>query len=173
MSAGDRSPGSLQPVPLTREAFAPFGAVVEHAGEGRRHHVTEAFERSPEAASPSLWISRLATASRFPVTARILERHPYSAQTFIPLSPLRSLIVVCHPDPRGAPDLSTLQAFLAGPGQGVSYARNVWHHCLTVFDAPAQFAVIMSLTGRGDDDIFLDLEQPVVIEAPQAWRTDP
>ncbi len=162
---------ALRPRPLEQAAFAPFGTVVEHRTEGTRHYIQGAFERSPEAkdARPTLWLSRPPKVSTFPVVVDKLERHPHSAQTFIPLLPLRFLVAVCHSNADGSPDLETLEAFLACGGQGVTYARNVWHHGLTVFDQGAEFAVVMNLANRGDDDVFLDVERQVVIEAPLTW----
>jgi ureidoglycolate lyase len=159
------------PRPLDQAEFDSFGTVIEHRSEGRRHYVPEAFERSTEDAKPLLWISRPANVSTFPVLVDKLERHPHSAQTFIPLSPLRFLVVVCHSKADGSPDLDTLKAFVASGGQGVSYARNVWHHCLTVFDPGAKFAVIMNMANQGDDDVFLDVGENVVIDAPPIWSS--
>jgi len=160
---------TLRPRPLEQAAFAPFGTVVEHRSPGTRHYVHEAFDHSPSStdAKPFLWLTRPAKVSTFPLVLERLERHPHSAQTSIPLSPLRYLVVVCHPKADGSPDLMTLEAFVASGGQGVTYARNVWHHGLTVLDPGAEFAVVMSLANQGDDDVFLDLERHVVVDAPR------
>jgi ureidoglycolate lyase len=173
VSNNDSATLTVRPRPLEQAAFASFGTVVEHRSEGVRHYVPEAFELSPSAknAQPALWLSRPAKVSTFPVLLSKLERHPHSAQTFIPLSPLRYLVVVCRSKADGSPDLETMEAFLASGGQGVTYARNVWHHCLTVFDPGAEFAVIMNVANQGDDDVFLDVERHVVIGAPQAWSS--
>jgi ureidoglycolate lyase len=91
----------------------------------------------------------------FPVT--ILERHPFTTQTFIPLSsdPDKTYLVVVAPslaptpadeglpvpDPkaaaaaeaqvslpgRGLPDLRKLEAFIATGGQAVTYGPGTWH----------------------------------------------
>jgi ureidoglycolate lyase len=171
VSNNDPAIRTLRPRLLEQAEFAPFGTVVEHRSEGVRHYVHEAFEHSPCAndVKPTLWLTRPAKVSTFPVILDRLERHPHSAQTFIPLSPLRYLVVVCRSKADGSPDLETIEAFLASGGQGVTYARNVWHHGLTVFDPGAEFAVVMSLANQGDDDVFLEMEPHVVIDAPQTW----
>ena len=46
-------------------------------------------------------------------------------------------------------------AFLAGPGQGVTYGADVWHHPMAALDAPTRFAVLMWLDGSSDDEEFV------------------
>ncbi len=150
--------------PLTAQAFAPFGSVTAMDEGARRNPLPGAFERTAEAVEPRLWIATLASASALPLTLRTLERHPYSAQTFLPID-APYIVVVCHPDAAGQPDVDTLQAFHATADQGVTYARNVWHHGLTVLAAPARFVVSMSFTGTGGDDVFVPLARPVRVVA--------
>jgi len=156
----------VQAEPLRPEAFTPYGTVIQYSGEPRRQYVPEAFERIEDVASPTLWLRRANRRAELPVTVTNLERHPYSAQTFLPVKDVSHLVVVAGSRADGTPDLDTLRAFIATGGQGVSYRRNVWHHGLTVLDGTADFIVVMSLTGRGDDDVFLDLAQPVEVRAP-------
>ena len=163
MAAG---PIQIEVAPLTAEGFAPFGTVVLHSGTARRHYVPRAFERTDEAGQPTLWVSQVAAAVTLPLIVRHLERHPFSAQPFLPLRGVEHLAVVCHSDAEGRPDLGTLRAFLVPQDHGVTYGRDVWHHGFTALDQPAEYAVVMSLTGRNDDDVFLDLDRPVEIRNP-------
>ena len=55
-------------------------------------------------------------------------------------------------------------AFLAGPGQGVTYHANTWHHPLTVLDRPARFAVVMWRDGTRTDEEFRTLAAPFTVE---------
>ena len=103
-----------------------------------------------------------------PLRVDRLERHPYSAQTFVPLGTSRYLVIVCGADAGGDPDPHTLRAFVAAPEQVVTYARNVWHHPMALIDGPMEFAVAMALTGRQDDDVFLGLSTQVSIVMPAA-----
>lgn len=147
--------------PLTAAAFEPFGTVIEHTGEGRRHYITEAFRGQEAASQPCMWISRIVASTRMPLLIEWMERHPFSTQTFMPLGPTHFLIVVCLGGDNGLPDPSSFRAFVSRPGQGVTYRRNVWHYGLSVFDTPMDFIVAMSLTGNQDDDVFHTLERPV------------
>jgi ureidoglycolate lyase len=117
-------------------------------------------------ATLSLWISSAAATGSLPMRLTALERHPFSAQSFVPLDPGRYLVIVCEAGPDGHPDPKTLRAFLADGRQSVTFARNVWHHSMTVLDAGMEFAVAMGMTGRGDDDVFQDLGAAMTIAAP-------
>jgi ureidoglycolate lyase len=154
--------------PLSAEAFAPFGDVASRPTGERRRYLPTMLNRADEAQSFSLWISGAAALGRLPLRATTMERHPYSAQTFVPLGSARYLAVVCAAGIGGDPDLATLRGFLAGPDQVVTYARNIWHHPMTVLDAPMEFAVAMGVTGQQDDDVFFGLDAAVTIVMPPA-----
>jgi ureidoglycolate lyase len=156
--------------PLTREAFAPFGDVLDtdwdnhfpiNAGKCERyHHLATADAAGPNA---RVLISIFkATPYAFPLKLTLVERHPLGSQAFMPLSPAPFLVVVCHdgPDGPGAP-----HAFLTRPGQGVSYPRNRWHGILTPIDAPQDFLVV----DRGGDGVNLEehhFDEPWEIRLP-------
>jgi ureidoglycolate lyase len=152
---------------LTVEAFAPFGQVTHLLSGERRNRIAGAYDRAAEANEPRLWIATVNQAVELPFTVRSLERHPYSAQSFMPIGGDDYLVVVCHAATDGRPDLSTLQAFKATSGQGVTYARNVWHHGLSVLTAPARFVVCMSFTEAGGDDVFVPVQVPVQLVADE------
>lgn len=145
----------------------PFGHVADVQSGERRNRLVAAYDRMAEASEPRLWISTALAASSLPLTLQSLERHPYSAQTFVPIGGGPYLVVVCKSAPDGQPDLGTLKAFIAQPTQAVTYGRNVWHHGLTVWQAPAQFVACMSFTATGGDDVFLPLTQPVQVVADE------
>ncbi len=160
-------PSPIQVELLSASAFQPYGRVIEHEDAPGRHYVPEVFERACDLTSPAMWVRRVRRRRDLPMLITHLERHPYSAQTFLPTRPFLHLVVVCLALPDGKPDRASLRVFVAGPGQGVCYRRNVWHHGLTVLDDVADFIVIMNLTGKGDDDVFLDLDEPVEIHDRQ------
>lgn len=153
---------TLELRPLTAEAFKPFGDVSDMDSGSRRNALGNAFERTAEAVEPRLWIATITSVQALPLTLRTLECHPHSAQSFLPIN-APYIVVVCHSHPTGQPDTDTLQAFRATAQQGVTYARNVWHHGLTVLEAPARFVVSMSFTGTGGDDIFVWLPFPILL----------
>ena len=68
----------------------------------------------------------------------------------MPLDVSRWLVIVAPPDADGGPDASRAIAFLAGPGQGITYHAGTWHHPLTLLDRPGRFAVFMWRDGHHD-----------------------
>ena len=132
---------------LTREAFAPFGAVIDtagtaprpmNAGKARRFHDLARIEVAGEGAHVVIGLVE-AEPYPMPLALSLVERHPLGAQAFLPLNDAPFLVVVC-PDEAGRPGRP--QAFVTAPGQGVAYAMNTWHGVLTPFGAPQAFAVV-------------------------------
>jgi ureidoglycolate lyase len=152
--------------PLTSAAFAPFGDVIVHMGDLSKRYLAVPFERDPAAVEPRLWVTRVLDSVSLPLKVERLERHPYSAQTFIPLRATPYLVVVTCSDSRDLPDLDAVHAFIAEPHQGVCYRPGIWHHRLTALAAPAEFAVLMSMTRHNNDDQFHDLSSPLQVIDP-------
>lgn len=173
MSVTDLPRLSVEPEPLTPETFARFGDTVSRPTGERRRYLPTSVDCAEDAKGVSLWLSSAAAVKTLPLQLSVLERHPYSAQTFIPLDAGQYLVVVCEAASTGDPDLRTLRAFLAGGHQSVTFARNVWHHPMTVLDQPIEFAVAMGMTGRGDDDVFRDLDAHVTVTAQPASEGRP
>ncbi|MCA3575357.1 MAG: ureidoglycolate lyase [Aestuariivirga sp.] len=136
----------LDILPLTREAFRPFGDVIEmeasapltiNQGFALRFndlaHVDVAAEDG--ATNVSLF---LGTPRPVPIEIKIMERHPLGSQLFFPLQDRPWLVLVAEDvhDPR------SYRAFRAGGRQGVNYARNVWHHPLLVLDPESRFLIV-------------------------------
>jgi ureidoglycolate lyase len=144
--------------PLTAEAFAPFGEVLEApAGPGRAYFDSALANRRP-AASPSLSIVVKEPLAAMPLRSTVMERHLFSSQSFIPLDAGRWLAVVAPGAPDGCgPDMARALAFLARGDQGVTYGADVWHHPFTVLDRPARFAVVMWRDGTAADDEFTEV----------------
>lgn len=137
----------LRTEPLTREAFAPFGQVIEsdgahhypiNAGNCERYHDLAKVELGGVHARPmiSLLHSR---GFALPYTLALVERHPLGSQAFYPLSANPFLVVVA-PDEIGTP--GTPRAFLTSPGQGVNIAMNTWHGVLTPIGSAADFLCV-------------------------------
>ena len=140
---------------LTPEAFAPYGEVVAAAPEFARQYFEEALGNARAHARPSLSLIRRAPQEPLPLEVKLLERHAFSSQTFIPIDVARWLIVVCPHAASGGPDVARAKAFLASPDEGVTYRMNTWHHELTVLDRPARFAIFMWRDGSPDDEEFV------------------
>lgn len=155
----------IVPAPLTRDAFAPFGDVVDVPNEAGRLYYEDALGNLRPAARPSLSVSLKPETRDRPLRAELLERHEFSSQTFLPLDVDRWLIVVAPHAASGGPDLAGVRAFIATGRQGVTYKANTWHHGLTVLDRPGCFAVFMWRDGSQGDEEFVPVA-PFTIRVP-------
>lgn len=97
------------------------------------------------------------------VTITALERHPHSAQSFIPIRAGRWVVVLTPTLTDGSPDMDNFRAFLAGPEDALCIRRNVWHAGLTALDGPAEFAMMMWRATAGDDGIVHHLTTPLTL----------
>lgn len=166
-SMSSSSSSSLTAQPLTLAAFAPFGAVVSaglQAGSSANQGTAVRFDRcaslvsTRDDAAPNLAVFR-STKKALPFAVRLLERHPCSTQTFIPMVCRRFLVVVAPTAPDGGPDVSGLRAFVCGPGQGISYGVGVWHHPIIALDDDADFVMLAWEDGTSLDCI----EHPLAV----------
>ncbi|MCP1404065.1 ureidoglycolate lyase [Achromobacter insolitus] len=155
--------------PLTAAAFAPYGEVISSAGRAGRAINAGTSLRvemgDPDildaGGHPSLSVFR-AQAIALPFAARMLERHRLGSQTFLPLAGTRYVVLVALG--ADAPDLATLQAFMAGAGMGITLRRDVWHHPLMAL-AEGEFAVL-ERAGPAVDCEIVDLpDAPWTIQA--------
>jgi len=151
--------------PLTAEAFAPFGDVLDKPTDPGRAYFEKSLGNLRPSAWPSISMSMKLPASVTPIVATDLERHEFSSQTFVPLEAGRYLVVVAPHAADGGPDLAGLKAFIATSEQGITYRPNTWHHGLTVLDKPARMAVFMWRDGGHGDEEFVPIT-PVTIKIP-------
>jgi ureidoglycolate lyase len=154
---------------LTKEAFAPFGEVVEAAGareiainQGyavRRNGLAQVDVANQGGdVNVSLFVAQ---PRPLPVAIEVMERHPDGSQLFYPLQDRDWLVVVCD-DPLAQ---STYRAFRASGRQGVNYARNVWHHPLLVFDPDSRFFIVdRAGPGANLEEVFLDASKPIHLD---------
>ncbi|UMA64871.1 ureidoglycolate lyase [Roseivivax marinus] len=154
--------------PLTPSAFAPFGEVLDCAGEpdriinrglcGRWHD--RATLDMDDAGRPGISLF-LAEPRALPYTLDLVERHPEGSQAFVPMHEHPWLVIVAEDGAQPGP----IHAFVAAPGQGVNLARGTWHGVLTPLHAPGRFAVIDRI-GPGANLEEHALEEPVLIVGP-------
>ncbi|TCV74502.1 ureidoglycolate lyase [Neorhizobium sp. R1-B] len=160
----------LQIRPLTKEAFAPFGDVIEadpatmkliNGGTTERFHALAAPEAAGEGARIILSIFR-GQPRQFPYSVTMMERHPFGSQSFSPLSQ-RPFLVAVSQDRNGKPDIPLI--FLARGDQGVNYRRNVWHHPLMAVGTASDF-LVADREGPGNNLEEFFFETPYLIAEP-------
>ena len=156
--------------PLTKEAFAPFGSVIEtdpaamryiNGGTTERYNALAVAEAVGDDAKVIINIFRGSPRS-FPYAVNMMERHPFGSQSFSPIDDRPWLVVVAE-DEDGKPGRP--QVFRAGGRQGVNYGRNVWHHPLMTVGAVSDFLVVDRM-GGGNNVIEHFFDTPFIIEQP-------
>lgn len=138
---------TLKIEPLTKQAFAPFGDVIEtegaelrliNNGTTERYHDLARVEAAGTDARVLVNIFR-GQAFAAPIDIVMMERHPFGSQAFVPLNG-RPFVVVVAEDDGGRP--SRPRVFHARADQGVNYLRNVWHHPLLALEEKSDFLVV-------------------------------
>ena len=152
----------VQPRPLTRENFAPFGDVIQidgseqfeiNSGYTTRVHDLIDIQLGGARARPQL---SLFLGRPRPLEISMLEKHPLGSQAFYPVEDRRWLVVVAI-----EPKAESVRAFWASGRQGVNYHQDVWHHPLLVLE-PQQF-VIIDRGGAGSNCDETELDTAVLI----------
>ena len=146
--------------PLTAEAFAPYGEVLAAPREFGRTYIEQRLANGRPTAAPSLSFSLAKPIASLPLHATQMERHEFSSQSFVPMDPGRWFVIVAPIAANDGPDENRVEAFVAEPGQGVTYGMNVWHHPLSVIGDPIRFAIFMWLERSRTDEEFVSLAEP-------------
>lgn len=140
-------------LPLTHEAFAPYGQVIQaygdHAaapsgtritpangGTASKFHKLSLLRASyPDGAGATAGLSvyrcQPVAVENGRVRLGVLERHPYTNQAFVPMGGggRRYLVVVALNGQDDGPELGSVKAFVASAGQGVVYDTGIWRAC--------------------------------------------
>lgn len=156
-----RTASRLLPVqPLTAEAFAPYGQVIERQGrasyainEGSSQRFSDLAQLETDAEGRLALSIFRAEACPPPYALYCLERHPRGSQAFMPLYGQAFLVVVAGTQVAPAPE--DLRVFLANGEQGINFKRGAWHHPLLALSA-GDFLVADRL-GPGENCDMIDI----------------
>ena len=100
---------------MTREAFAPYGVLIDSRGS---------VEIDLGAGVPSL---TGATSERRPFRFEFMARHRFTMQVFSPLAASQAIICVAPPNGLHAPDIERVAAFHVEGRLPYAYHRGTWH----------------------------------------------
>lgn len=159
----------LKAEPLTAEAFAPFGDVLDartsasfpiNAGRTQRHHDLAKVETLGENAHTliNIFVSQPVT---LPLALTFLERHPQGSQAFMPLHQEQFIVVVAPPGEHINPN--DVRAFVTDGCQGVNYRAGTWHAIQSVLEREGEFLVV-DRGGDGNNCDEFPLEITVTLE---------
>jgi len=158
----------IMPKPLTKNAFSAFGDVIEansdnnnfaiNNGFTQRYHDLAKVDVNDNQGHVLINIFR-STPLTQPIAIKMMERHPYGSQAFIPMGQNPYLIVVA---PAGEFDTSKIEVFLANSNQGVNYNKGTWHHFCLALGNESEFLVI-DRGGEGDNCEVIELDGSLLI----------
>ena len=144
----------LSPEPLTAEAFAPLGRVIEagatavkldiNEGHAVRYDALAEVDVADGGGRPVISLFRARPLGEF--VLKTFERHPLGSQSFVPLNGRPYLVAVAPP---GAFEPAAVRLFRAEGQQGVHYRKGTWHHFLLVLEE-SDFLVVDRM-GPGDN----------------------
>ncbi len=149
-------PSTIRAEPLTAEAFAPYGDVIEGpSAPGRADDLAAVLVGSD--GRPGVHVLRAAKGAALPLTVARMERHPLGSQAFVPMGSGRFFVVVA---PAGEFDPTAIRAFVANGRQGINYKPGTWHHGFLAANAGDDFLMI-ERAGPGENCDFAHLDKPL------------
>ena len=153
-------------VPISAEAFAPYGEVFDVRPAGDRHAVTTHWrELARHRYGGDVLARSLALPARAPELA-FIEAHPNSPQLSVAFDSPWILVVVpgivAGAKVERDADVSSAQAFLVQPGVGVILRAGLWHGPVT----PLAASDIVVIFREGVVDEWTELDSAAPFEIP-------
>jgi ureidoglycolate lyase len=155
--------------PLTQEAFAPFGDVIQkhghypeeiNYGQTRKYAGLAQVDVEDEEGTTTVHIYRSRPVS-LPFRVEVMEYHPLGSQAFIPLHRQPFLVIVAPP--AETLPFKSIQGFFTNGEQGVNLNKAVWHHYQLSLGETCDYLVI-ERDGPGVDTIEQHLDKALIIE---------
>jgi ureidoglycolate lyase len=141
-------PERLELQPLTAEAFAPFGEVIQRQGvspEIINYGHTQKFadlariDTAEGGGETTVHLYR-SQAVKLPFLIERMERHPLGSQVFMPLHRQPFPVIVAPPD--DDPRVQAIRGFITNGEQGINYNKGVWHHYQISLSGTCDYLVI-------------------------------
>ena len=148
--------------PITEAAFAPFGQILALPSKAGRADYSTYSENLRGERAELCFRTSLTEPTVLPLKTKVMERHAFSSQSFLPVYVARYVVMVAPNGVDEVPDLANAKLFVVDGKTGINYRAGVWHHPMTVLDRNAVFATVMFNDGGDRDDDWTDL--PVEVE---------
>ncbi|KAG2181861.1 hypothetical protein INT44_008677 [Umbelopsis vinacea] len=173
---------TLTALPLTAAGYAPYGDVIQartdakditgaNQGTAEKYHWTASIVNNHpnNGGKSNMCVFHCRPTKELPFKCKILERHPYSSQAFVPMNAGNTrgyLVIVALNGEDDKPDMSTLKAFICSNVQGVNYAAGIWHHPMIALEAETDFACLVHESGINEDDCQVVSVEEWIVDVP-------
>ena len=154
--------------PLTRQAFFPFGQVLETDGLnpklinfGRTQKFGDLAKISLDGGGRAQFSIYRSSVIDLPFRVRLMERHPLGSQAFYPLHGRPFPVIVAATDT--APGYADIKVFLTNGRQGVNIHPGVWHHYQLTLEQVSDY-VVLDRRGGGENYEETHLDEEVILE---------
>ncbi|MBX9668957.1 MAG: ureidoglycolate lyase [Candidatus Obscuribacterales bacterium] len=165
------APDSILAEPINREKYQPYGDLIAadevlpfnfaNMKTARRfNRLADVINLRPDRATLNLCVFRCDPLASLPLVMKLLERHEFSTQVFLPISSAARFLVAVSLG-GDEPDLSTLKVFEVTNPQGISYRPGVWHYPMTAIEHQVDFACLVHEDGSKDDCEIHALAKPM------------
>jgi len=157
--------------PLTAEAFAPFGEVIQRQGvtpQSINYGRTQKFadlariDTAAEGGETTVHLYR-SEAVMLPFQIERMERHPLGSQAFMPLHQQPFPVIVAPPG--DDPEFQTIRGFITNGEQGINLHKGVWHHYQVSLAGNCVYLVI-DRKGPHNNCVEWELDQALMIVMP-------
>tara|TARA_Y100001970_G_C13699948_1_gene586677 strand:- start:32 stop:526 length:495 start_codon:yes stop_codon:yes gene_type:complete len=125
---------------INKENFSPFGQLISTKGfngESINSNTTQSFYDLVNieilGKNKQCRINIFKTKKRqFPLEIDMLENHPFSSQSFIPLQKTSFIVVVAPIS--NTPNINSIEAFLVPSEEGINFKPKIWHFPLIAIE---------------------------------------
>ena len=157
--------------PLTAEAFAPFGEVIQRQGvtpQSINYGRTQKFadlariDTAEDGGETTVHLYR-SQAITLPFLIERMERHPLGSQAFMPLHQQPFPVIVAPPGDE--PEVQAIRGFITNGEQGINLHKAVWHHYQVSLAGIRDYLVIDRIGPHNNCEEWV-LDQALMIAVP-------
>jgi len=160
--SGSRRP--LRLTPFDEAALAPYGQIIRPPTQPGERAFYTAWLADQHPGTTIRLHTNTVIPSTLPYAVHQLERHPRTAQIFVPLNVSRYVALVTSTDETGRPDPAAALAMIVPGDRGIVFARSVWHAGAAVLDHIGSFCVLQYRDDTPADDDILALTSPFDVQ---------
>jgi len=157
----------IKPKKITRKNFKKFGDLIStrkakpiniNNGYAKRFDYLCRINTSLKKGNTIMSIFS-AKKRKFPMNIKMMEKHPFGSQAFIPMKETTFLSFVAPPGE--SPEIGKIQSFIIPPKIGINYKPGIWHFPL-ISTEDTNFLVI-DRKGSGENLIIHKFEKEKII----------